>query len=735
MKDKRQANFIADLIASSVAPALVMGMIYCLISFLILVFYRDGFQTRVNYIFALYIFASVLIARIAIEQGRAYSLGYTAALGLATFVVIGRFVVFQGPFAALSPIINIGLLALVGYLADRIVFDCTLVENDRDTSGEGLLQSLGLVRSEISKQESKNSAAQPKKRRRKHNPGVTILYFALLAIPLFGIGQLFLPSGNDAVRRSALYLLCGYFLTSFSLLVTTSFLGLRRYLNQRGVDVPVGFTMTWLTMGLVGTIVFLTISLFLPLPGRELGLFDLPFQIRAIEGLTAHRFGWGNEGVPDNQSPSSNVNPAVDSSASENMAYGNDQNLSSRSGQSTESSEGSGSPGSNSSGSKGESSQGSGKSGGMTRSNSQSDSSTGSNSENNESSSGSGTSGKPSGGGESRGSNGESSTGSKTSGGTTSSNNPTGNSAGSSSQSAQSKSSDSSKDSTNSANGNGSDNSSQSRSTGGAGESNQASSQNGEQGRSSSEATGQDPKSSAESGSRDNAQANSGQADGAMEQSSEDSANLGEQELEQTSSSSAQPTSPAENSSFNFDFGMTFAALFKWITIAVLLCIVIYYALTHRDELRKLLADLRAWWNRLWGIAEDDSLPADLRDEAQSAAQRRRFSSFANPFNRRGGFKDMPELIRYTFAALEAWGAERGVVREEEQTAEEYLKRLVTQLPRCQEELFALATAYGRLAYAGGRNISLEPAAVQKIWTVMEQTAVATTVTSTISTA
>ncbi|MBL8869927.1 MAG: hypothetical protein JNK90_09030, partial [Planctomycetaceae bacterium] len=297
MAKLRQQSVIADFIAAAVAPGLVMGMIFCLISFLILVFYRDGYQIRVNYLFALYIFASVLIARIAIESGRAYAMTYTLALGLAMMVVISRFAVFQGPLASLSPLINLGLISLVGYLADRIVFDCTLVEADRDTSGEGLLQSLGLVRSDISKEPAEN-----RKRKRKHNPGVTILYFALLAIPLYGIGQLFLPSGNDAIRRSALYLLFGYFFCSFALLVTTSFLGLRRYLNDRGVEVPAQFSVTWLSLGLVGTLIFLGLCLFLPLPGRQFGLFDVPFNVRAMEGLTASRWGWGQEGA-ENSNP------------------------------------------------------------------------------------------------------------------------------------------------------------------------------------------------------------------------------------------------------------------------------------------------------------------------------------------------------------------------------------------------------------------------------------------------
>ncbi|MEY4568200.1 MAG: hypothetical protein RLY14_3170, partial [Planctomycetota bacterium] len=373
MAKSRQPSVVADFLAAAFAPALVMGMIYCLISFLILVFYRDGFQVRVNYLFALYIFASVLIARIAIDSGRAHALGYTIALGASTLFVISRFVVFQGPLASLSPLINAGLLALVGFLADRIVFDCTLIESDRDTSGEGLLQSLGLVRSDLAKAPIGKS-----KRRRRHNPGVSILYFALLAIPLYGVGQIFLPSEAIGVRERAFYLLFGYFACSFSLLVTTSFLGLRRYLNQRGVEIPFEFTATWLGMGLMGTLLFLGLCMLLPLPGRQYGLFDLPFDVQSSQGLSASRYGWGGEGVGDGAGeaptaphPSPGSPSSVGSSGSEGSngsTAGQDQTSDGTGGDAAQGGESSGSPpnspengpGGNDSNSKGDGGEGQG---------------------------------------------------------------------------------------------------------------------------------------------------------------------------------------------------------------------------------------------------------------------------------------------------------------------------------------------------------------------------------------
>ena len=43
-----------------------------------------------------------------------------------------------------------------------------------------------------------------------HSPGVWIVYFSLAALPIFGIGQLFIPSAQVGQRRYAFCLLAIY---------------------------------------------------------------------------------------------------------------------------------------------------------------------------------------------------------------------------------------------------------------------------------------------------------------------------------------------------------------------------------------------------------------------------------------------------------------------------------------------------------------------------------------------
>ena len=261
----------ADYAAIAVAPILIFLMISSLANFLILVLYRGGFQSRLSWTVMCFTLGIVAVARIAIERDRVYSYGYAAALGLATLLVMSQLVD--------SLVFCIFILVVVGYLADLIVRDCTLIDDDVDASGEGLIDSGHLfVKKQIQESTVEQDGSETKSEpsgRKTSQPGRTVMYLALGALPLFGLGQFFLRN-NNASWASAKYLLAFYLFASLSLLVTTSFVGLRRYLRQRKVEMPADVTIAWLSAGLVLIAAVLTIAYFAPMPGRALAAFDLP---------------------------------------------------------------------------------------------------------------------------------------------------------------------------------------------------------------------------------------------------------------------------------------------------------------------------------------------------------------------------------------------------------------------------------------------------------------------------
>ena len=280
----------ADYAAIAVAPVLIFLMISSLANFLILVLYRGGFQSRLSWTVMCFTMGIVAVARIAIERDRVYSYGYAAALGLATLLVMSQLVD--------SFLFCIFILVVVGYLADLIVRDCTLIDDDVDASGEGLIDSGHLfLKKQMQESIGEHDELKTEHPRRKTSqPGRTVMYLALAALPLFGLGQFFLRN-DTASWASAKYLLAFYLFASLSLLVTTSFVGLRRYLRQRKVEMPADVAIAWLSAGLVLIAAVLMVAYFAPMPGRALATFELPKMFDSPGNTSASRYGWGNEGA------------------------------------------------------------------------------------------------------------------------------------------------------------------------------------------------------------------------------------------------------------------------------------------------------------------------------------------------------------------------------------------------------------------------------------------------------
>jgi hypothetical protein len=82
--------------------------------------------------------------------------------------------------------------------------------------------------------------------KRKHTPGVWVVYFSLAALPLFGLGQSLIPIKEEGRRQYVFWLLVLYVGSGLGLLLTTCFLGLRRYLRQKNLRMPVAMTGAWL---------------------------------------------------------------------------------------------------------------------------------------------------------------------------------------------------------------------------------------------------------------------------------------------------------------------------------------------------------------------------------------------------------------------------------------------------------------------------------------------------------
>ena len=308
---------LADYVVIAASPVLIMTLVGSLVFFLLGVFYQGQYETRLHVIMALFVMAAVLVARISIEEGREHAALFAIPLGVVTILALCRFVQFQGNLAPFSPLINIALIGLIWFSADRLTWDCTVIDESRDLSGEGLLQTIGMEGpgptgsnpqeadlAAVTSPAEEAERQQPhglwrrflESRRRPHPHGVWVIYFSLAALPLFGLGQWFLRADDLDSRRYVFKLLVLYVASALGLLLTTSFLGLRRYLRQRRLEMPAEMAGVWMGVGATMIVALLLACLLLPRRNPEYSLTQLPALAGSRQDLGASRFGFGHEG-------------------------------------------------------------------------------------------------------------------------------------------------------------------------------------------------------------------------------------------------------------------------------------------------------------------------------------------------------------------------------------------------------------------------------------------------------
>jgi Domain of unknown function (DUF4129) len=287
-KAKRQKT-LADYVVIAISPLLIMTLVGSLVFFLLQLTYHGEYEGRLKWILFWFISAAVLVARIAIEQGKEYAslfgLALTAAVAVAAVRLVDQFLLAWV------------LLAVCWWCTWKLTFDCTLIDDNEDASGEGLLQAAGFREESppASTSAGDDPAAQqidtapidtaqadtdpPPGNRPVHAPGKWLVYFSLAALPIFGIGQMFIPSRDTEGRTYGFSLLALYVASALGLLLTTSFLGLRRYLRQRKLQMPARMTRAWLVTGTVIALALLCLALLLPQPQGEYSVTALVDKI------------------------------------------------------------------------------------------------------------------------------------------------------------------------------------------------------------------------------------------------------------------------------------------------------------------------------------------------------------------------------------------------------------------------------------------------------------------------
>ncbi len=324
----RLRKTFADYVAILIAPLLIMAMVGSLVFFLLEAFVGDSLDgrigTRLRWVMFWFVIGSVLVGRIAVQEGSAYAGIYAFGLAAATGMWIMKF------FGLVW--IPIGLLALIWWSTHKLTWDVTLIDEDEDASGEGLLQAAGVDLPETSGSEDSDSPSAAddagrvplwkrlfvntsERKGKAHSPGLWIVWISLVALPVFGFGQLGLDD-SDGERRTAFIFLMIYIVAALGLLLCASFLGLRRYLRQRLLKMPLGVTGSWVTLGVGITIATLLACLILPRPDASMSLPQLVDKVSdaaqeasewaflkdaGVEDEEGRKIGEGDQDDPDGE--------------------------------------------------------------------------------------------------------------------------------------------------------------------------------------------------------------------------------------------------------------------------------------------------------------------------------------------------------------------------------------------------------------------------------------------------
>jgi len=661
----------ADYAAIAIAPVLIFVMLFSLASFLCIVLYSGGYSGALVWTMLMYSMGATAVARITIENDRQYSSLYAIALGIATVYVL---VAYVG-----DPIFSIGIVWIVGYLADKIVHDCTIVDDSIDSSGQGLVDS-GLSFLKLRRQQHQTAlspstseaddadASSKSKRPRKnpaagHQPGRTVLWLALGALPLFGLGQFFL-GGDSKSWNLARILLTLYLFSALSLLVVTSFLNLRRYLRQRQTEMPLDATIAWLAGGIVIIGLILMIAYIAPLPGKAVASMKAPEFLTNRSPMSASEYGWGDEGAEisdENDARSSETGP--DGSPS-----GETQSGAKAGGQKGNREDGP--AGSDPGGKK----QGKGQDPGGDQ---------------------------PAGGEKNKSSENQSTSGDSKSSGNQQQTNTEQNNQPSQNQSQQNQSSQSANESS-------SDSSPPSESKSEASNSSDDGSKSSEQDSSKAESDSANESESPKNESADQSKQNSDQSKPNNEQSRPQSENQNQNANQQEEPLSARTKPPPNRSPPLSGVFSVIAGMLKWLIFLGLFAFIAIFIFRNLDA-------IMAWWDSLF--AEEDrettsQLPSAKKLKPETPP--RPFSSFRNPV----GDPDPRKVVVVTFQALEAWCREQGVERSPDETPSEFVRRVAVQFPSLGQSAIQVVDAYNRIVYGRAAAAKDDVEAASSVWQV-----------------
>ena len=164
-----------------------------------------------------------------------------------------------------------------------------------------------------------------------------------------------------------------------------------------------------------------------------------------------------------------------------------------------------------------------------------------------------------------------------------------------------------------------------------------------------------------------------------------------------------------------------FSAAFQWLAMFVLAIVAVVFGIRYRQQLLQAWTEFRDWLNALLGRKTRIQVPVVDENVTLIEDPFPPFQSFGNPFTA-GNRWTREQIVRHMYRATVSWGYEHRVVRRDDETPEEFMRRLARRFPQQQELLSMLGQLYNRIAYARGtvRNEEMKP--MGDLWRWLSET-------------
>lgn len=726
MLDQKKFQRVGDIVCEIVGPILICLMVISLAFFLLEVLHgREHVQT-LKWKFGCFSIAAVLISRISIQIGYHRAWVYGCVLAIAILLVSSRFISIWGAGV---------IVATIWWVAARLVWDATFIDDTRDSSNQGIVQLsssrfqrwfgrlMALREADASeppastigqarRAQADNVEPQPPHarliallfgRRRPNRPGLWVFYFLLLGLPIFGLGQGLISGRNVEGQRLAPFYFGIYTGSGLLLLMMTSLLGMSRYLQQRRATVGMTVLRSWLVTGVIIAVGVLFVAFWLPRPTAQ---FSIAGWVPKIQSkLREASSGWLSGSEQSQEEAATPAGPGSRSSqnrgagSGDQGGRGDDQDSGQSSSDGQQGAQVPDPQGQHSGGKQSASSKQNSGGRGSTQGNGPSSSKQKNNSRQSKSSSG-----KPS---PQKKSAGDASPADR--------NDDSGERPDNPRTKPQPAGEDGSQQRDNPATDQQPDRADQSGATPAPQKNNSPDEPTGDRERQTDSSTRQPTRSSG-SGPIIPPSARRNRSSGENRFESQSGENS---KQESESSSNSQTNSPQSDWS-------VIGLFIKFLLWAILIVAAIVLAVKYRHQIQEawqsFLNDVRKFLEKLFGPRESGAEPGSGAVQTETTRLDCPFSSYQNPFNEHGGtIRDPGQVVQYTFAALEAWAREQGSPRDSEATPQEFCADIATRFPRMRRSSELLADLYNSLAYAQGGIRREEVRGLARLWKQMSE--------------